>query len=520
MEAPKKTVLVVDDTVENIQLLKEVLSPTFRLKVAMNGEKALQIALGDSQPDLILLDVMMPGLDGFEVCRRLKKDPKTEKIPVIFITARSEEHDETEGFAAGAIDYVTKPISPAVVSARVHTHLALSAARQELEKQNLILQENIRLKEQVDQILRHDLKTPLSAFIGIPQMLLKRQDIPGNVREMLSVLEKTGFRMMSMINRAMDIYKIESGTYELRPVPVDLIRIVYQIRKELEDLFASKECSFEVLLEGIPVGLEKIFEIPGEEMLFYSMLGNLIKNAVEASPEKGKITVGFGTHPCPFVYIQNAGLIPAEIRGRFMEKYHTSGKPKGLGLGAYSAKLMAGVLGGKISFTSAEPEGTVIRIEFPTVQKDLAETLEGVRITPQTSSPYAWIRTLIIDTNELMRSVIRQTLLGIGINLIYEAKNLKEGREIVLKNKADLIVADWNLPDGEGCDFLDWVRSLSPVKEAFFIIMGEDLDVVKLKKAVFRQVSDILRKPFSPDILKKKIEKFAQSRLRAKDSPK
>lgn len=130
----RQTVLVADDMPENIELLRSVLAADYIVKVANNGEKVLQIVYSDSPPDLILLDVMMPGLSGHEVCRRLKANPDRRKIPVIFVTAMDAMEDERLGFEIGAVDYITKPISPAIVQARVKTHLALYDQTRELER--------------------------------------------------------------------------------------------------------------------------------------------------------------------------------------------------------------------------------------------------------------------------------------------------------------------------------------------------------------------------------------------------
>lgn len=124
-ELTSATLLVVDDTPENLDVLVGILRQEYRVKVATSGEKALKIASGDNPPDLILLDVMMPGLDGYEVCRRLKANPATASIPVIFVTAKDEPADEARGFELGAVDYITKPVSPCLVRARVATQLAL-----------------------------------------------------------------------------------------------------------------------------------------------------------------------------------------------------------------------------------------------------------------------------------------------------------------------------------------------------------------------------------------------------------
>lgn len=125
----KNTILIVDDSPENITVLGALLRTDYIIRVATNGEKALQLVDSDNPPDLILLDVMMPGIDGYEVCKRLKANTLTQKIPVIFITAKTSEADEVKGFEMGAVDYVTKPFSPVVIKARVRTHVELKKYR-------------------------------------------------------------------------------------------------------------------------------------------------------------------------------------------------------------------------------------------------------------------------------------------------------------------------------------------------------------------------------------------------------
>ncbi|MDN3578831.1 two-component system response regulator [Chitinimonas viridis] len=132
----KQTVLIVDDTPDNIQLLSALLRDQYRTKVAINGFKALEIAATAPRPDLILMDVMMPEMDGYETTRRLKQNPVTADIPVIFLTAKSQVEDEELGLRMGAVDYIVKPISPPIVLARVKTHLSLKSAQQFLRDQN------------------------------------------------------------------------------------------------------------------------------------------------------------------------------------------------------------------------------------------------------------------------------------------------------------------------------------------------------------------------------------------------
>ena len=144
----KPIILVVDDTPENLLLMNELLKGSYKVKGANNGEKALRLAQAVPAPDLILLDVMMPEMDGYEVCRRLKADPQTRDIPVMFITARSEITDEETGLACGAVDYLTKPISPPIVKARIRTHLALKASADFLKDKNEYLEQEVAKRTQ------------------------------------------------------------------------------------------------------------------------------------------------------------------------------------------------------------------------------------------------------------------------------------------------------------------------------------------------------------------------------------
>ncbi len=141
--AEKPTILVVDDIPENIDLLREVLEGNYRTKIAINGEKALKIVFSDNKIDLILLDIMMPGMSGYEVCMQLKANPNTRDIPIIFITAMSEVDDERKGLEMGAVDYITKPISPPIVQARIKTQLAAKRVQDFLRDQNKFLEQEI-----------------------------------------------------------------------------------------------------------------------------------------------------------------------------------------------------------------------------------------------------------------------------------------------------------------------------------------------------------------------------------------
>ncbi|MEO5351597.1 MAG: response regulator [Magnetococcus sp. XQGC-1] len=158
-QTPQKTILIVDDTPENLDILKGILVAHYRVQVATNGRLAIKIALSPSPPDLILLDVMMPEMDGYEVCRLLKEGERTREIPVLFVTAKSEVADEIQGFELGAADYLVKPVSPPVVLARVKTHLAMHDQKKLLADQVAVrtaqLQvRNLELEETRQEVIR------------------------------------------------------------------------------------------------------------------------------------------------------------------------------------------------------------------------------------------------------------------------------------------------------------------------------------------------------------------------------
>jgi putative two-component system response regulator len=145
---PKPTLLVVDDTPENLQLMNALLRDRYRVRLATRGEACLELAAQTPQPDLILLDIMMPGIDGYETCRRLKSEPHTAGIPVIFLTAMTQESDQEEGFRCGCVDFITKPISPALTLARVATHLSLKRANDLLTDHNTLLVKEVEERTQ------------------------------------------------------------------------------------------------------------------------------------------------------------------------------------------------------------------------------------------------------------------------------------------------------------------------------------------------------------------------------------
>jgi sigma-B regulation protein RsbU (phosphoserine phosphatase) len=185
----QKLILVVDDTPLNIGVISGALKDSYKTKVATNGEKALALASAEEKPDLILLDIMMPGMDGYEVCSRLKADPATSEIPVIFLTGQTSAEDETRGFEVGAVDYVHKPFSPAVVKARVRSHILLREARAQLASQLLALNTELEMARQIQlSILPHSI--PKLTGLDIAAHYLPMTSVAGDFYDFIQIDDK------------------------------------------------------------------------------------------------------------------------------------------------------------------------------------------------------------------------------------------------------------------------------------------------------------------------------------------
>ncbi|MEO5377407.1 MAG: response regulator [Magnetococcus sp. DMHC-6] len=196
----KPSILIVDDAPENLDILKMALINDYIVRPALNGTVALRLATMEPQPDLILLDIMMPGMDGYEVCRQLKKDIRTQDIPVIFVTAKTDDKDELKGLQIGAVDYITKPISPFIVQARVRTHLALRHFNQEMEEKNRRLYEiNERLTDSLEQLSASE-----ERFRGLVQTIpdiVYKIDADGRFTFLNKSIERLGYHQSDLIGK-------------------------------------------------------------------------------------------------------------------------------------------------------------------------------------------------------------------------------------------------------------------------------------------------------------------------------
>ncbi len=368
----REDILVVDDTPANLDLLLSMLTQRgYRIRPAPSGKLALQAA-SDDPPGLILLDINMPGMDGYEVCERLKGDEKTADIPVIFLSAMDEVIDKVRAFEVGAVDYIGKPFHVDEVIARIETQLTLYRQRQQIEalreQERRTFEEMARLKDQYVQMVSHDLKSPLSVIVGHASLLKRRGtlDDSDDVEAVDNILAASE-RMRRLIRDLLDLAKIESGVgIELESVSANelLQACAFAFGYEAEE----KDITLNITL------LENDCFIQVDHDRMVQVLNNLLSNAVKYTPEGGTIWLAACIDDSDnklYFSVRDTGYgIPPKdlphIFDRFyrVENAEHQGEP-GTGLGLSITKAIVEQHGGSIQADSPPDEGTEFLITLP-----------------------------------------------------------------------------------------------------------------------------------------------------------
>ncbi|MDO8311760.1 MAG: hybrid sensor histidine kinase/response regulator, partial [Sideroxyarcus sp.] len=346
----KATILVVDDTPDNLALMNNLLKDDYQVKIAHSGEKALRIALSDSPPALILLDIMMPDMDGYEVCRRLKLDPRTRNIPVIFLTAKAEPEDEKKGLELGAVDYNTKPISPPIVMARVKNHLALQEKNIELEQAKYVAEKANHAKSDFLSSMSHELRSPLNAILGFAQLMETEVPAPtSSQKESIAQILQAGWHLLNLINEILDLAKIESGQVPMSREPVSLAEVMLECQNMIEP---------QAQQHGIKLTLPKFnitFFVFADRTRLKQVLINLLSNAIKYNRENGTVEVQC-TESTPGrirTSIKDSGMgLSAEQLAQLFQPFNRLGQEaggeEGTGIGLVVAKRLVELMGGSI----------------------------------------------------------------------------------------------------------------------------------------------------------------------------
>lgn len=363
-EDPRPSILIVDDTPDNLVLLSQLFKGEYRVRLAQTGAKALEFATGDAPPDLVLLDIMMPGMDGFEVARALREHPASQAIPIIFVTAMASADARLQGLDLGAVDYITKPIDPATLKPRIRNFMRYVQLRKDLQAEFDAMVETAQLREDVERMTRHDVKAPLAGALGLLQAVLQDDDLTRSQAEQLRLAEESVLQALNLINLSAELYRIENGSFRLQTEPVRIGELLRRIAEMDRVAFAAKGLSISVDTD-VPVGGEMPLAL-GDATLCHSVFHNLLKNACEAAPEGSRVSIQLLDQTPLRIAIQNSGVVPMAVRECFFEKYVTAGKRGGSGLGTYSARLLVQAQQGDIGLEVSDAENwTRVSVSLP-----------------------------------------------------------------------------------------------------------------------------------------------------------
>jgi two-component system, sensor histidine kinase and response regulator len=360
------TLLLVDDTADNLHLLSGIFNGSYRIRAAHSGQKALAICCSDTPPDLVLLDVMMPEMDGFEVARRMRAHPNAENVPIIFVTALSDDGARLKGMALGAVDFVTKPIEPDLLKLRVDNFMRYVELRRQLQADCDNMLAMARLRDDVEAMTRHDLKGPLAGAVGVLQSLIASDDLDRRQSEQLRMAEEALLQVINMVNLSTELFKIETGRFTLKAESLPIGALLRRLAETARAAHSGKQLVVAVDTD-VDVGDDPLCAL-GDAMLTYSLLSNLIKNACEAAPAGSRVSATLVPGNPLRIDIVNQGTIPEAFRPCFFDKYLTGGKSGGSGLGCYSARLLARAQAGDVDFAVSDTDNTTtLCVTLPSV---------------------------------------------------------------------------------------------------------------------------------------------------------
>lgn len=363
-----RRILIVDDDRLNVRILTSILGPEgYELKAAHSGEEALEL-YETFKPDLVLLDVVMPGINGFETCRTLKTRHGDMLAPVIFITAKSESDDVVEGLAAGGVDYLPKPFKAREALARLRTHLQNQLLNEQQRQLVAQLSTANAAKNKLLGMVAHDLRNPLASIRGLADFLSDGTVGPlsADQLDLVKTIQETSHSMLSMVNELLDLSVIESGELKIHPEP----RFIAELLKKsvyLNNINAAKKGSRIEL-----AALDPLIELNIDGDKVRQVIDNLLSNAIKFSPPKSVVSVATERNDATFSILvrdQGPGIPENERHKLFKDFGQTSVRPtageKSTGLGLAICKRIMEAHGGSIGADSDPAGGSVFKITFP-----------------------------------------------------------------------------------------------------------------------------------------------------------
>lgn len=366
-------VLIVDDVPENLELLGNILNDQgIEISFATNGKEALNIVQYDI-PDLILLDIAMPEMDGYEVFERLKEKDETASIPIIFLTAKNQIQDVIKGFNIGAVDYVTKPFNATELTARIFNHLELYHSRTVIDRQNRQLQELNEIKDKVFSIVTQDLKNPFHSLIGFAELLLKEHKDydPGKMEKYLQQMYQTAKQGYNLLENVSEWARLQSGNVKIINRRVTLYPLVVNLLAPYQQQAKAKGITLDNFVD-------ESLNVHADVQILKLIIRNLLSNAIKYTDHGGHVKISTKDKDyITEVIVEDNGIGVPE------EKHHTllNGDPqqstlgtdneKGTGIGLMLCKQLIDKMNGKIWFDSTPGKGSAFHFTVHSDQSDL-----------------------------------------------------------------------------------------------------------------------------------------------------
>ncbi|WP_293353145.1 MULTISPECIES: response regulator [unclassified Microcoleus] len=541
-ENNKGNILIVDDTPENLQVLSATLSDRgYKVRGVINGKMAIRAARSGS-PDLILLDIKMPEMDGYEVCTQLKVDPKTSEIPVIFISALDEVLDKVTAFKVGGVDFITKPFHVAEVLARIEHQLTIQRLKKQLIDRNTELQQEIIERKKAEEAaaaaslaksqfvanMSHELRTPLNAILGFTQVMSRDSLLSHENIENLRIINRSGQHLLELINDVLDLSKIEAGIIGLDERSFDL----YQLLDTLEEMFQIKAETKNLQLRfsvqpNVPQYIKTdekklrvcLINLLGNAIKFTPNCGSIWLRAVQANqqPAKSEVDPNSNSDDSYFILFEvedtGVGIATAEIDKLFEAFVQTeAGKQAadGTGLGLTITKKYVEIMGGDIEVDSVLGEGTIFKFNirvFPATSSEITVATLQRAIALQPDQPV--YRILAVDDNQENRLLLVKMLQPIGFE-VREAENGLQAVELWESWHPDLIWLDTRMPVMNGFEAVRQIRSKEKPSERRTVIIALTASTFEEKKGEILAAGcdDFVRKPFQEQMLFDKMASY------------
>jgi two-component system, sensor histidine kinase and response regulator len=365
------TVLVVDDNPKNVQIIALLLRDLkYKIIIAVNGKSAIDL-VERARPDIILMDVMMPGMDGFEACQIIKTKPENENIPVIFLTALSEKVNIVKGFDAGGVDYITKPFNKEELISRIKTHLELKFTRDEMQQMTNHLVELNSIKDKMFSVIGHDLRSPLGSIKMTLDFLKSdtaQQYKIEDFRNSVNLLAQTTDEVFGLLENLLGWAKSQSGNLSVVPENVQVSELVNSVYLLHKGNFNHKSITFEN-------NVDKESVVYTDMNMLKAILRNLISNAIKYTPEGGTITI-HSKELNDFTHIivtdNGVGISFEDIPKLFDEKQHLTtygtNKESGSGLGLILSQSFVKSNNGRLMVESEQGKGSSFIIELPSAK--------------------------------------------------------------------------------------------------------------------------------------------------------